>query len=95
MKDGVAVTKSAASRACCPPGARLPFDTISSPGAYVCDWSGHLLRMPERALSSSLAPELNIVGREPLTVTKISDDPEVPLTRARTLAVGLGLAIGF
>jgi hypothetical protein len=54
-----------------------------------------LLRIPEQALSPGRPPGMNIIGREPLTVTKISDDPEVPLTKARTLAVDLGVAVGF
>jgi hypothetical protein len=95
MKDGVAVVKSVASRACPRPGARVAFDTISSPGAYVCDWSGHLLRIPDRAVTPARCPGLNIVGREPLTVTKISDDPEVPLAQARGLAAEYGVAAGF
>lgn len=76
-------------------GAHIPFDTINSAGAYVCDWSGHLLRIPERTLVPGEALRLNIIGREPLMVTKISDDPGVPITQARTLAQSLGVQTGF
>ena len=31
-------------------GVSIPFDSIRSPGAYVCNWNGHLLRVPEIAL---------------------------------------------
>ena len=27
------------------PGVSIPFDSIRSPGAYVCNWNGHLLRV--------------------------------------------------
>jgi hypothetical protein len=70
-------------------------DTIGSSGAYVCNWSGHLLRVPEGLVPVGWPLGLNIVGREPLTVTKISDDPDVSLTRARALAASLGVTAGF
>ena len=75
------------------PGVSIPFDSIRSPGAYVCNWNGHLLRVPETAL----VPDgvINIIGSEPLFVTKISDDPAVPLTKARRAAAELRLATSF
>ncbi|MEW6251035.1 MAG: hypothetical protein AB1716_10340 [Planctomycetota bacterium] len=75
------------------PGVCIPFDSIRSPGAYICNWSGHLLRVPP----ATLVPNgvMNIVGSEPLYVTKISEDPDVPLTRARQLARGLNLRPAF
>lgn len=76
-------------------GVTVPFDTISSPGAYICNWSGHLLRIPARTIPPGQSLRLNIIGTAPLTVTKISDDPDVPLTEARTLASGLGARPGF
>jgi hypothetical protein len=76
-------------------GATVPFDTIDSPGAYVCNWSGHLMRIPEHTLDPGDTLRLNIVGCEPLTVTKISDDPGVTLSKARTLAMAMGLRTGF
>jgi len=76
-------------------GAAVPFDTITSSGAYVCNWSGHLLRVPEHSLLPGGPLGLNIVGGEPLTVTKISDNPDVPLGAARGLAASYGLQIGF
>ncbi len=76
-------------------GATVPFDTISSPGAYVCNWSGHLLRVPGPSIPPGQSLKLNIVGTSPLTVTKISDDPDVPLSEARTLATGVGASPGF
>ncbi len=75
-------------------GARVPFDTVAAPGAYVCNWSGHLLRVPQRSLSAGVLT-VNIVGGEPLIVTKISDDPDVPIAQARGLAWSFGLSVGF
>ena len=75
------------------PGVSIPFDSIRSPGSYVCNWNGHLLRVPERAL----VPDgvINLVGPEPLLVTKISDDPAVPISKARQVAAELRLAVSF
>lgn len=51
-----------------PPGVSIPFDSIRAPGTYVCNWNGHLLRVPE----SALVPDgvINLVGPEPLFVTR-------------------------
>jgi len=76
-------------------GVTVPLDEINSPGTYVCNWSGHLLRVPPHSLLPGGGLTLNIVGGEPLTVTKISDDPELPLSRARGVAWCLGLSVGF
>lgn len=76
-------------------GATVPLDTINSPGAYVCSWSGHLLRISKRSFSPQGGLTVNIVGPRPLTATKISDDPEVPLAEARGLAWQYGLSVGF
>ncbi len=95
MKEGIVASSRRAPRACPHTGATVPFDTIKSPGTYVCNWSGHLMRIPERTVVPGEALTLNIVGHEPLTVTKISDDPRVPLAEARTLATGMGISVGF
>ena len=75
------------------PGVSVPMDSIRTPGTYVCNWNGHLLRVPERAL----VPDgvVNIVGPEPLFVTKISDDPDISLGRARQMAASLKLPTSF
>jgi hypothetical protein len=75
------------------PGVSVPMDSIRTSGAYVCNWNGHLLRVPEQAL----VPDgvINIIGPEPLFVTKISDDPDLPLGRARQTAASLNLLTSF
>jgi hypothetical protein len=75
------------------PGVSIPFDSIRAPGAYVCNWNGHLLRVPEKAL----VPDgvINLVGPEPLYVTQISDDPAIPLRSARHAAQDMRLPVAF
>ncbi len=76
-------------------GVRVPLDTINSPGTYLCNWSGHLLRVPPATIDADGCNRLNIVGSEPLTVTKLSDDHDLPLSKARGLAWCFGLPIAF
>ncbi len=77
------------------PGATIPFDTINEPGAYVCNWSGHLLRVPEDGVAPGRSPLINIVGPDPLMVTKISDNPYITLTKAKLLASNYDLTVNF
>ncbi len=72
----------------------IPFDQIAAPGAYVCGWSGHLLRVPEQILDEGLRP-LKLRHFGPLTVTKISDDPHISISEARTRAASLQLDARF
>ena len=76
-------------------GQKIPFEQISEPGTYVCDWSGHLLRVPEDGVAPGRSPLINIVGTEPLFVTKISENPYVTLTKAKMLACNWDLNVNF
>lgn len=76
-------------------GAAVPFDVMDTPGAYVCNWSGHLLRVSQAAITAQRSLAMNIVGNQPLTVTKISDDPTVPLAEAKRLAAAFKLDVRF
>lgn len=75
--------------------ATIPVEAISDPGAYVCNWSGHLLRIPDDGIASGRSPVLNIVGSEPLFVTKISDNPFITITKARLLAANWDVDVNF
>ena len=72
----------------------IPFDAIRAPGTYVCNWNGHLLRVPSGSFGNSDA-HINLVGPTPLFVTKISDDPGIPLRQARELASELAVTPSF
>ena len=77
------------------PGTTIPFDVLRTPGAYICNWSGHLLRVKKEAVAVGHLPALNMVGLEPLTVTKISDNPDVPLAAAKRLAANFEISANF
>ena len=76
-------------------GVCVPFDCLQQPGAYVCNWSGHLVRVPEDGVTLGRSPMINIVGTEPLFVTKISDNPFVTATKARLMAANFDLPVNF
>ncbi len=76
-------------------GQVMPFECICEPGTYVCNWSGHLLRVPNDAVTAGRSPLINIVGADCLFVTKICNDPFVPVTKARLLACNCDIAVNF
>lgn len=76
-------------------GTQVPFDSIHEPGTYVCNWSGHLLRIPEDAISRGRSPLVDLRAREPLFTTKISDDPYVTMTKARLAAADADVPVNF
>lgn len=76
-------------------GTTFPFDSITSPGAYICNWSGHLLRIPEDGVVPGRSPLVNLIGPEPLMVTKISDNPYITLTKAKLIASNFDLSVNF
>lgn len=91
----VATSTPAAGRHAVRLGATIPFDVLDTPGAYVCNWSGHLLRVPRGAVTLGCSPAVNLVGNTPLTVTRISDDPEVTISDAKRLAAAYHLDVNF
>ena len=76
-------------------GNTIAFDQINEPGSYICNWSGHLLRVPEDGVAPGRSPLLNIVGTDPLFVTKISDNPFITLTKAKMVASNLDINVNF
>ena len=78
-----------------PDGAQIPFSALNEPGAYFSNWSGHLIRVPGDAIKPGRSPVIEILGKDQMIVTKLSDDPFVCLTKARMIAADLDLAVGF
>jgi len=76
-------------------GTQIPFDSVDQPGCYVCNWSGHLVRIPEDGIKPGRSPLLSIRGLDTLFVTKISGDPYLPVTKARMLAADCDVVVNF
>ncbi len=71
------------------------FDQIESAGTYVECRTGTLLRIPEDALAPGRSPRIEIVADEKWIVTRLADDPYLPLTKARMVAADLDIPVNF
>jgi len=76
-------------------GTVIPFESIQEPGCYICNWSGHLLRVPEDGIAPGRSPLVNIIGSEQLFVTKLSENPFITITKAKMIASNLDCDVNF
>ena len=76
-------------------GTVVPFESIQDPGCYVCNWTGHLLRVPEDGVAPGRSPLINIIGADQLFVTKLSDNPFITITKAKMIASNLDCNVNF
>ena len=76
-------------------GAENAFENLNEQGTYLSNWSGHLIRVPADAIKPGRSPVIEILGREPMIVTKLSTDPFIGLTKARLIAADLDLPVAF
>ncbi len=76
-------------------GSQCQFEEVTAPGTYLSNWSGHLIRVTEEGLKPGRSPVIEIRGKEPFFVTKLSEDPFIPLIKARLIAADLDLAVNF
>jgi len=76
-------------------GTTVAFEAIQEPGCYICNWSGHLLRVPEDGIAAGRSPLVNIIGNEPLFVTKLSENPFITITKAKMIASNLDCSVNF
>ena len=74
---------------------QLIFGNLNEPGTYLGNSTGHLFRVPEDAVKVGRSPVIEILSREPLVVTKLSDDPFLTINKARMIAADLDLAVNF
>ena len=54
-----------------------------------------VLRIPEDGVAPGRSPLINLIGTNPLFVTKLSDNPFITVTKARTIASNLDCAVNF
>lgn len=74
---------------------RESFGEINEPGCYVCNTTGFLYRIPQDGLVGGRSPVIEIVAKAPAMVTRISDDPWLPISKARQLAADIDLYLNF
>ena len=73
----------------------IPLAEVSQSGAYVVRDTGDLLRIPDHSgLSEDEGPFGKNANRS-VTVARLSDDPFIPITKARLAAAALDIEISF
>ena len=76
-------------------GTTLPLDTLHDPGTYVCNWSGHLLRIHDADREGHRFADAGRRNAGAWTVTRISADPRISRQQAKVLAQSFGLSTSF
>jgi hypothetical protein len=74
---------------------RVPFGEIQTSGCYVCNHTGTLYRIPDEALATGRSPLIEVVSSAGTLMTKVSDDPWIPISKARQLAADADLYPNF
>lgn len=74
----------------------IPLGNVTQPGTYVAKQTGDLIRIPPDGASSGDEQKLlDKSAQEEMLVTKISDDPFIPITKARFAAAALDVEVSF
>lgn len=73
----------------------VPFNNIADPGCYYGHETGWLYRIPNDILAMGHSPLVNIVSNEEHLVTKIAEDPWLPLNKAREICSNADFAVNF
>jgi hypothetical protein len=81
------------SQECC--RETLRFQEINSPGTYLWNETGNLLRLPEEVVKPGHSPIFEIATQGDDRVTKLSDNPYMPRSKARLLAADADLQVNF
>lgn len=76
-------------------GNAFPIDALGGPGTYVCNSSGHLLRVLDAAHGGKRFASANATKGGSRTATKISTNPHLARSKARALAGVFGLRTSF
>jgi len=76
-------------------GDSVPLDAVDAPGTYICDWSGHLLRVSDSNPAGLRFTALRQPSATSWTVTRISDNPRLPRFQAKALATSFGITTNF
>jgi hypothetical protein len=76
-------------------GSRILFSNVNEPGTYISNRTGHMIRIPDDGVCPGRSPLIDIRGKEPVFVTKLSSDPFIPLSKARLIAADLDLKVNF
>jgi len=73
----------------------LPFGEVKRAGTYYMWSTGGICRIPEEALKAGHSPKLEIVLQGDNRVTRLTQDPFTPLSKARMIAADADLEVNF
>jgi hypothetical protein len=73
----------------------VSWEDLETPGFYVCRATGNGYRVPSDALIKGASPVIEQVSSQPSRLVKVSDNPFVPLMKARNLAANCNIEPNF
>ena len=78
-----------------PSHPEVSWGDLEAPGFYVSRASGNGYRVPAEALIKGASPVIEQVSAQPSRLVKLSDNPFIPLTKARNLAASYNIEPNF
>jgi hypothetical protein len=75
--------------------AQYPFNEIETPGSYLHEATGSLIRVPAEALAPGHSPLITINTLGETRVSKLSDNPAAPISVLRRIAADNDLFVNF
>jgi hypothetical protein len=78
-----------------PSHLEVSWDDLESPGFYVSRTTGNGYRVPAEALIKGASPVIEQVSAQPSRLVKLSDNPFIPLIKARKLAANSNIEPNF
>ena len=73
----------------------VPLDKVDTPGCYVSKHTGALYRISAEALAVEPSARIGIVSNEVTLMTKIAEDPWLPINKARGLCANADVHPNF
>jgi hypothetical protein len=74
---------------------QVTLDALEKPGFYVSPATGNGYRVPAEALIKGASPIIEQVSAKPSRLVKLSDNPFIPLIKARNLAANYNIEPNF
>jgi hypothetical protein len=71
------------------------WEDLREPGAYVEEGSGNLFRVPQEALITGASPIIARVSNGASRLVRVSENPAVPLVKARMVAADHNIEPNF
>jgi hypothetical protein len=78
-----------------PSHPEVSWDDLEAPGFYVSRATGNGYRVPAEALIKGASPVIEQVSAQPSRLVKLSDNPFIPLIKARNLAANYNIEPNF